>query len=191
MIYSLLLCLGDSLTFGARDPYLRNYPLELGASMSKATGEFWHCITEGFNGRSSSELARDCYPIVNRYPDVYGVVLLIGTNDSRLRIPPDIYEDNVRQIVTVCRMLGKRVYICTIPPVDISRHFLWYDQSAQDLIDEYNRRLHATYPAELIDIAPIIEHRHLIDGVHLNHEGNLLLASAVQQALLGGDRASG
>lgn len=190
MIYSFLLCLGDSLTFGARDPYLRNYPLELGSMMSRSTGEFWHCITEGVNGRASSELARDCYSIVNNYSDVYGVVLLIGTNDSRMRIPPEIYEDNVRQIVTVCRILRKRVYVCTIPPVDTARHFLWYDQTAQDLIDEYNHGLRKAYSADLIDLASVIEHRHLIDGVHLTHEGNLLLASTVQQALLGADHAA-
>ena len=30
MIWNEILCLGDSITFGARDPYKRSYPNELG-----------------------------------------------------------------------------------------------------------------------------------------------------------------
>jgi lysophospholipase L1-like esterase len=184
MIYNLLLCLGDSLTAGARDPHLRNYPLELGQLLSTDTGEEWFCATEAANGRTSSELARDCYAIMSRYPDVYGVLVLIGTNDSRHRIPPDVFEDNLGQILRVCRILKKRAYVLTIPPVNFQRHFLWYDREACTLIAAYNQRIAALKHAEVIDVAAKIGDDHLVDGVHLTHEGNRLIARVVRDHLL-------
>src|SRR5579883_2117295 len=111
MIYNLLLCLGDSLTFGARDRYDRNYPLELGCRLSEITGEEWYCITEACNGRVSSELAREAYQLLSPYPDVHGVLILIGTNDSRRKIPLNVYRDNIQQIIRVCRILRKKVFL--------------------------------------------------------------------------------
>ena len=35
MIWNEILCLGDSLTYGARDRYGRSYPAELGKILSK------------------------------------------------------------------------------------------------------------------------------------------------------------
>jgi nucleoside-diphosphate-sugar epimerase len=83
MIYNLLLCLGDSLTCGARDRYMRNYPLELAKELSEITSEEWYCITEAVNGRTSSELATSAYSIVNKYSDVYGVILLSPRQKSK------------------------------------------------------------------------------------------------------------
>ena len=39
MIWNEILCLGDSITFGARDCYGRSYPAELGKILSEKTGE--------------------------------------------------------------------------------------------------------------------------------------------------------
>ena len=176
MIYNLLLCLGDSLTFGARDRFGRNYPLELARSLSSATQEDWYCITEAYNGRTSSELAREAYPIVQRYPDVYGACILIGTNDSRQKVPVDIYLDNVKQIVRVCRIAKKRVFLLSVPQFSPERHFLWYDHEALRLLGEYNEGLRQIPGATFVDIEPIISDAELVDGVHFSHEGNLKLA---------------
>ena len=50
MIWNEVVCLGDSLTFGARDRYGRSYPLELGKILSEKTGEFYICHNHGING---------------------------------------------------------------------------------------------------------------------------------------------
>ena len=38
MIWSEIVCLGDSLTYGARDPYKRSFPAELSKMLSDETG---------------------------------------------------------------------------------------------------------------------------------------------------------
>lgn len=184
MIYNLFLCLGDSLTFGARDRYGRNYPLELAQRMSEKSGEEWYCITEAYNGRVSSELAREAYQVVSKYPDAYGVLLLIGTNDSRGGVPAEIYEDNIRQIVRVCRVLKKKVYALSIPTIAVQRHFLWFDEASLRRIDEYNRILQEMDHVRFIDIRDVIGEEELIDGVHFTHEANVKLAEFLAARLL-------
>jgi lysophospholipase L1-like esterase len=182
VIYNVLLCLGDSLTAGARDRYLRNYPLELAAQLSARTGEEYYCITEAVNGRTSAELARDAYKIVTAYPDTRGVLLLIGTNDSRDGIPVELYRDNVTQIVRACRILGKKVFVLSVPKID-SRNYLWYGHTCHQLINEYNRVLEALPHVFFVDIRDVIGHAELIDGVHFSHEANVRLAEALAERL--------
>lgn len=179
MIYNVLVCLGDSLTTGARDRYFRSYPLELASAMSYKTRETWLCATEAVNGQTSSDLARNAYSLLLPYTDVYGALILIGTNDSRHGIPPAIFADNVRQIISVCRILSKKPYVLTIPMVDYNRHFLWYTKESAVLIDEYNSALAQLENIALIDIRPSVESAHLIDGVHFSHEGNVQVAETV------------
>jgi lysophospholipase L1-like esterase len=183
VIYNVLLCLGDSLTAGARDRYLRNYPLELAARLSARTGEEYYCITEAVNGRTSAELARDAYKIVAAYPDARGVLLLIGTNDSRDRIPTELYHDNVAQIVRACRILGKKVFVLSLPKIDSSRNYLWYSHDCNQLIDEYNRVLEAMPHVFFVEIRDVISEAELIDGVHFCHEANVRLAEALAERL--------
>jgi len=184
MIYNLFLCLGDSLTFGARDIYMRNYPLELAKQLSETTSEEWYCITEAINGQTSSELARAAYSIVSKYPDVYGVLLLIGTNDSRNKFPIEIYLDNVKQIIRVCRILGKKVYLLSIPTLSYERHFLWFDEESKLLIEEYNKKLANLENIVFIDLHKIINEDDLIDGVHFSHQANLKIATFLAKVLL-------
>lgn len=179
MIYNVLVCLGDSLTTGARDRYFRSYPLELASAMSQKTNEAWLCATEAVNGQTSSDLARNAYRLLLPYTDVYGALILIGTNDSRRGIPPAIFVDNVSQIVSACRVLGKKPYVLTIPMVDYNRHFLWYSKESAILIEEYNNALAQLDNIALIDIRPSVTSAHLIDGVHFSHEGNVQVAETV------------
>ena len=55
MIWNEIVCLGDSLTFGARDPFKRSFPAELGKMLSDETGEFYYCHNYGVCGETSSD----------------------------------------------------------------------------------------------------------------------------------------
>ena len=58
MIWNEILCLGDSLTSGARDPYGRSYPAELGSMMTSEMNEFYYCHNFSINGETSSDLQK-------------------------------------------------------------------------------------------------------------------------------------
>jgi lysophospholipase L1-like esterase len=175
--------MGDSLTTGARDCYSRNYPLELAARLSARTGEEYYCITEAVNGLTSAQLAREAYKIVAAYPDARGVLLLIGTNDSRDSIPVELYRDNVTQIVRACRILGKKVFALSVPKIDSTRNYLWYSDACHRRIDEYNRVLEALPHVFFVDIRDVISDDELIDGVHFSHQANVRLAEALAERL--------
>src|SRR6516162_3217096 len=183
VIYNVILCLGDSLTTGTRDRYLRNYPLELATRLSARTGEEYYCITEAVNGFTSADLARDAYKIVAAYPDARGVLLLIGTNDSRDGVPTELYLDNVTQIVRSCRILGKKVFVLSIPKIDSRRNYLWYSDQCNQRIDEYNLVLKALPHVFFVDIRDVIGDPELVDGVHFSHEANVRLAEALTERL--------
>lgn len=185
MIYNLLLCLGDSLTLGSRDIFGRNYPLELGYKLSQLTGEEWYCITEAVNKRTSSDLARDAYSIAVRYTDVYGVILLIGTNDSRLEIPDEIYLGNLQQTIRVCKILGKKIYLLSIPHVSFKRHFLWYGESSAARINSYNKLMPRIQGVHFFDLAAHLDDGDLIDGVHFTHDANEKIAELLAHWLIG------
>jgi lysophospholipase L1-like esterase len=183
MIYNVLACLGDSLTSGARDPFLRNYPLELASVLCRKTSETWHCVTDAVNGRTSSELANVAYRFLHPYTDVYGALILIGTNDSRYRIPPEIFFDNLQQIVVACRLLRKKPYVLTIPMVEYQRHFLWYDARSAELIEEYNKLIMSMSDATVIDIRDVTTGDSLEDGVHFSRKGNVRVAEKIAASL--------
>ena len=61
MIWNEILCLGDSITFGARDPYKRSYPNELGQMLTEKTKEFY-CFSR--NSARSSKLKSSFFYLI-------------------------------------------------------------------------------------------------------------------------------
>ena len=173
MIWNQILCLGDSLTYGARDRYGRSYPAELGKLLSEKTNEFYICHNYGINGETSSDLLRRSWGIIKSNQDCKIMLLWIGTNDTKSPIPLDIYEDNLKQIINSAKAHGMNVIVATIPALGFSPFYLnnteytkKYSQVVNNLSSELNFKV--------VDMEDMEEH--LIDGVHFTHEGNLEIA---------------
>ena len=80
MIWNEILCLGDSITFGARDPYKRSYPNELGQMLTEKTKEFYFCHNCSISGETSSELLRRAWGNIKSHSNANIMLLIIGTN---------------------------------------------------------------------------------------------------------------
>jgi len=168
MIWNQILCLGDSLTYGARDEYGRSYPAELGKIMTKKTGEFYICHNYGINGETSSDLLRRSWGIIKGNSDCKIMLLMIGTNDTKKPTPLDIYADNLRQIIQSARAFDMTVIIATLPALGFSPFYL----HNQEYIDVYNTVIKKiAEELNLITCAMDDLEDYLIDGVHFNHEG--------------------
>ena len=165
MIWNEIVCLGDSLTFGARDPYKRSFPAELGKMLSKETGEFYYCHNFGVNGETWSNISSRSNAKI--------LLLLIGTNDTQIKTPPHIYEDNIRQIVNVARVHGMYVIVGTLPPLGFTPLYL-----STEYIDKYNRVLFKLGKEMGFDICDLddLPTDFLVDGCHFTHDGNLEVA---------------
>jgi lysophospholipase L1-like esterase len=173
MIWNQILCLGDSLTYGARDRYGRSYPAELGKILSNKTNEFYICHNYGINGETSSDLLRRSWGIIKSNQDCKIMLLWIGTNDTKSPTPLDIYEDNLRQIINSAKAYGMNVIVATVPELGFSPFYLnnkdytkKYSKVVKDLSTELNFKVVGMDNME----------KYLIDGVHFTHEGNLEIA---------------
>ena len=168
MIWNEIVCLGDSLTYGARDRYGRSYPAELGKIMTESTGEFYICHNYGINGETSSDLLRRSWHILKSNPAAKICLLMIGTNDTKKPMPLDIYTDNMRQIVSSIRANGKTPIVATLPVLKFSPYYMFN----RDYIDRYNsviNGLSTTMNFKVCKMDGLGDH--LIDGVHFTHEG--------------------
>ncbi|MBK9128084.1 MAG: SGNH/GDSL hydrolase family protein [Phycisphaerales bacterium] len=178
-----ILCVGDSLTFGARDEYQRGYPAELGRLYWERRRLPVYCVNAGLNGETSSQLRNRVVGLPALAPAARVALLLIGTNDTFLPQNPEIYRDNLRQIVQVLQAGGARVGVGLLPPA-LGPGLPNYPRDAQRQIDRFNEiiaalaRELACFTADFRGLGPFV-----IDTVHLNHAGYRRMAELWFDAL--------
>jgi lysophospholipase L1-like esterase len=168
MIWNEIVCLGDSLTYGARDRYGRSYPAELGKILSEKVGEFYICHNYGINGETSSDLLRRSWHILKSNSGARICLLMIGTNDTKNPTPIDIYEDNLRQMINSIKANGKTPIVATLPTLKFSPYYMFN----REYIEKYNQciiKLSKKINFMVCSMDGLGEH--LIDGVHFTHEG--------------------
>ena len=168
MIWNEIVCLGDSLTYGARDEYGRSYPAELGKIMSEITGEFYICHNYGINGETSSDLLRRSWGILKSNRSSKIMFLMIGTNDTKKPTPINIYRDNLRQIILSAKANGMNVFVATLPDLGFAPHYL----NNKEYIHKYNveiKSLSNELGFHVCDMGGL--EKYLIDGVHFTHQG--------------------
>jgi|TARA_Y100000310_G_scaffold145912_1_gene145308 lysophospholipase L1-like esterase len=181
MIWNEIVCLGDSLTYGARDAYGRSYPAELGKLLSEATSEFYICHNYGVNGETSSDLLRRSWHQLKANPGARIALLLIGTNDTKKPTPLDIYEDNLKQIINSIKVNGKTPIVGTLPTLNFSPYYMFN----REYIDKYNTSIkHLSKKMNFLICSMDDLGEHLIDGVHLTHEGYKEMAKKWRATIL-------
>jgi len=174
LIWNEILCLGDSITYGARDKYGRSYPAELGKILTNKTKEFYFCHNHGISGDTSSDLLRRTWGATNSHKNANLALLMIGTNDTKIPIPLDVYEDNLRQIISIVRVHGMEVIVATLPQLGFTPLYI----KNVDYIEKYNDiilKLSGEMGFEICDMRGT--EKHYIDNVHYTHEGYKSLAN--------------
>tara|TARA_R100000458_G_C8263899_1_gene239175 strand:+ start:321 stop:875 length:555 start_codon:yes stop_codon:yes gene_type:complete len=182
MIWNEILCLGDSLTYGARDEYGRSYPAELGKILSEKTGEFYICHNYGINGETSSDLLRRSWNIMKSNRSCKIMLLMIGTNDTKSPTPVDVYRDNLRQIILSAKANGMTPIVATLPELEFSPYY----QGNRQYVDIYSdevRSLSRKLNFLTCDMSGM--GRHLVDGVHFGNAGYTEIARRFSDKILG------
>lgn len=180
-----VVCFGDSITKGG-------YPEELG----RLLGAGIEVVNAGVGGNTSTaglkRLQRD---VIERKPGL--VVVLFGTNDSRLdapkvHVPPERFVRQLTEIIERCEAIGARVVLCTIPPIAPEPYFTRHPREPFDaagglptVLENYRsavRRLAAARGLALVDLGGrLAEHPGWLsaDGVHPAPEGKKSIARLV------------
>lgn len=183
-VYGHIICLGDSLTHGARDGYGRCYPMELSDMLWKAYQQRWICAEEGVNGETSSDVLRRSVSVLRKYPDAQEVILLCGTNDSKdaVNMPVGIFKKNIEGIVRNSAVYEKEVIICTIPDLK-GFGAPDYSQESINRVKRYNLVIEDVYCANeniknLVDLRGMDESLYA-DGIHFKHSGYVEIAQRI------------
>lgn len=183
-----ILCLGDSLTNGARDEYYRSYPMELADLILARRTDFYLCINAGVNGDTTSHIRHRATTLLPAHRDARFVLVLGGTNDAKVPLPPTILRSNVEGVVRLGEALKVEVVLGLLPRVHGPGLPNYAPASVNDSIARYNEVLGAVamnlglryadfsaYPARLF-----------CDGVHMTHEGYCRMAEDWYAALESG-----
>lgn len=172
-----IVCVGDSITAGQHlDEGYAPWP-------SHIEGEVYAKGVPGDTTRMGLErFPRDVQSLL---PDV--VVIQFGHNDANRwesdrglpRVSQRAYEANLIEMVQRVRAFDAIPYLCTLTPTYRSaRHAedcLFYDGILRDVAKGLGVRL--------LDVRPVIEEVHLLDGLHLTFDGHLRYAGVVGAGL--------
>ena len=189
MLYGTILCLGDSMTFGARSPI--GYPEYLGPMMSRSNVE-WVALNRGISGQTTRQIldrAPAAVQQLNSFSGPKWCVVMAGTNDSKGRgLPLHEWEMLYRQILHWPLRFGIPLALCTYPSVD---HKMMPDFSAtsnkwlseassrvRNIVDELEQK--NTVSLVELEGFPV---EYLCDGVHLNKGGYLEMANRVATSI--------
>jgi len=181
MIWNEILCLGDSITYGARDFQGRSFPAELGKILTEKTNEFYYCHNRGVSGETSSDLLRRAWSDTSSNKNSRIATVLIGTNDTQVPITEEVYEDNLRQIISILKVHDIHIILCTLPELEFTP--LYFKNT--EYIGKYNkiiRRLATEQSLLVCDMSGT--EKHYIDGVHYTHDGYKVLANRIANVIL-------
>ncbi len=174
MNWETLLCLGDSITFGARS-YCA-YPDYAGAALEKTLKNHWQTVTYAINGHTAMDLQRLItanFFNIKQY-DAGVVSVLIGTNDIKKNTPIADYEIAYRQILLKIKLLapGKRVFMIKIPsfPEGVAYPYTFEMNNTITVYNELLEKLAVEFKAKLVEF-DLVE-GDLFDGVHLSTQGS-------------------
>jgi lysophospholipase L1-like esterase len=125
---------------------------------------------------------RRSWGIIKGNQDCKIMLLWVGTNDTKVPTPIDIYEDNLRQIILSGRAHDMNVIVATIPELGFSPFYL----NNKEYTRKYSEsvlKLSKTLNYKVVDMSDM--EKHLIDGVHFTHEGNLEIAERFAKVIIG------
>lgn len=201
MLFGTVLCLGDSLTFGARadvDGHAGlGYPEHLPPMLDAATGAEWAVLNRGISGQTTRQIldrAPGAFRELAASPGPKWAVVLAGTNDSKgAGVNHDEWEALFVQVCHWARRSGTPLAVCTFPPVD-PKAMPAFTSASKAWLREASRRVralaakwdNAPSPVRLVELSDL-DPALLCDGVHLTPEGYRAVARRVADVLLRSD----
>lgn len=174
MNWETLLCLGDSITIGARS-YV-GYPEYTASLLSTQLEKDFNLLNCAVSGYTAIDLLRhldDKMPaILAQKPDF--ITLLIGTNDIKNNTSPENYRLALRLILLKCRLIVacKSIILLHIPPLAKGMKYP-YCASMNALIERFNLIIEEeALRLGLRTLVFSLSEKDYFDGVHFNEAGS-------------------
>jgi lysophospholipase L1-like esterase len=96
-------------------------------------------FNEGIGGDTAARMELRIDSILERHPSANKILLMIGTNDSGIRVAPDVFGNTVSRIVG--KMNGRQVWLAKPMPTFIINSDWTLDGPRNSFIADYNVRI--------------------------------------------------
>ncbi len=170
------ICLGDSLTTGARTRY--GVPEELSDQLNRLTKKKWLFRCEAVNGETVLQLLRRVDQKPWMWHDATFCTLMIGTNDAKSSVdtPAAVFQMLFGQILDRLVVAKLVVFPALIPDLQIDASLASpYDSSCQDRIRYFNEGIRRECAERGLDKFLVdttgLSAADYADGVHFSTEG--------------------
>lgn len=185
--YTQVLCLGDSITFGARCVNVRGYPPVLEELLTSQAGFPYVCINAGVSGENSSEIQFRAWRNMNNF-FIKVVCLIMGTNDAKpvYRIPSEVFSRNLLSIIRYSKCLNQRLIVGMTPQIYPGRQDE-YDIESPIYAARYRfaiKEICKMYEIETVPLESILDEHEFADGIHPNTRGYEEIARAFADKIL-------
>ena len=170
------ICLGDSLTTGARTRY--GVPEKISERLNRLTKKKWLFRCEAVNGETVLQLLRRIDQKPWMWKDATFCTLMIGTNDAKATVdtPADVFRMLFGQILDRL-VVGKLViFPALIPDLQIDASLASpYDSSCVARIHRFNEAIREECAERSLEKALVdttgLNASNYADGVHFSAEG--------------------
>jgi lysophospholipase L1-like esterase len=184
IIYGLIACQGDSLTFGSRDPDGMSYPLYLGRFLSQKHRQTWATVNFGVPRDGWAEIWRRNYHELLSVPQAEEVCLWAGTNDAKQNRSIEQALIACEAVLDQCRAAGRFVYLATLPGKNGFGTNLetWSMNGAIEKLNQAYRRIAEQRAIGLVELSSMPPEL-FVDGIHLSQAGNVWVAEKFAAAI--------
>lgn len=186
MNWETLLCLGDSITFGARS-YM-GYPEICGNLLEQKLSKNWNVINHATNGFTTIDLVRSLNPVLTAYKMEHPslITIMIGTNDIKNKTSIEDFTIAYRQLLVKAKLMSVNSNILLLKiPRFTTQVFYPYHYEMNDTVVTFNAAIDQiaaefnvrTFAMEFGD-------DDFFDGVHFNPKGSLSAATQLARFIL-------
>ena len=174
MNWETIICLGDSITIGARS--LLGYPEYCGDELSKLTNKHWNAVNHATSGYKTIDLcrcvAKNFASLKMFKPEI--ITIMIGTNDLKSKTSVADFKIAYDQLIIKSRLIigNNDIMLIKIPPL-IEGVMLPYKMSMNKMILDFNKMIEDIAEREGFTITEFDSiPGDFYDGVHLNDAGS-------------------
>ena len=185
MVYNRIICIGDSLVYGART-YM-GLAEHLAEKLNENSEVLWICENYGKNGDKAIDVLRRLKDI--NFKGARFCIIWVGTNDLKYNCTPiDRFRETYKQILDYLACKGIFV-ICLglFKPFKGFGHAPYNTITLEDsgMVQTFNSIIKklCDHKADFVDIAGVINKDYMADAVHLNEYGYYAIAEIVANVL--------
>ncbi len=170
-------CIGDSITNGARNEFYRDYVLELNYLFKDKNIIF---LNNSVNGETTSEILKRAIKIIAE-ENIKDIFFLGGTNDTKIPLPINIYEKNIKTLIGLCKKFDINLILGTIPKIFTGLP-AYSKKNGNLFVSKYNQVLKKSaklHNISIVDLNVLTEDL-FIDGIHTSNKGCEKIAKLIK-----------